>query len=148
MEPIVIEGFPKNRETLVAGQIAEYEGRLLAHIREASLALDGQPLWRPKGVSMPLEALPAVREAVHRLRDVAAPNRLVARIPVGRQEIRIGTRLFNDVFLLDIRRFYQQNGEWLPGKGLSVRGDLIDALTDLVDRLADAARDLSPSVED
>lgn len=148
MEPILVEGFPKNRDTLVAGQIAEYEGRLLAHIREASLGIDGQPVWKSKGVSMPLDAVPAVQEAIHRLKTVAAPNRLVARIPVGRQEIRVGTRLFNDVFLLDVRRFYQQDGEWLPGKGVSVRGDLIDALIDLVDRLADAAESLRKSHEE
>lgn len=147
MEPILVEGFPKNRDTLIAGQIAEFEGRLLAHVREASLGLDGQPVWQKKGVSMPLDALPALQEAVHRLKGIAAPNRLVARIPVGKQEIRIGTRLYNDVFLLDIRRFYQQEGQWLPGRGVSVRGDLIDELIDLVDRLADAARNLQQEPE-
>jgi hypothetical protein len=142
MDPIFVEGFPKNRDTLVAGQISEYEGRILAHIREAGLTLDGEPMWKPKGVAIPLELLPAVKDAVHKLRDVAAPNRVVAKIPVGRQQIWVGTRMYHDVFLLDIRRFRLEDGEWRPGKGVSVRGDLVEPLIDLVDRLAEAAKNL------
>lgn len=142
MDPIVVGAFPKNRTKMVAGEISEFEGTVRAHIRVYTLSVDGGLVPTRQGVSMPLECVSAVRDAVHRLEEVAGPGRLVGEIDVGRQRIRVGTTLFEEQMYLDVRRFYEQGGKWLPTpKGVMVRPELLPHLVALADELAvEAAR--------
>lgn len=140
MEPIVVGAFPKNRTDVVAGEISEFNGNVYAHLRVYKPTFDGGFQPTKQGVAMPLACVPTLREAVHRLAEVMGPNKLTGRIDVGREQIRIGTRLFNDQMYLDIRRFYPSGEAWEPtSKGVMVRPELLDSLIGLVDELAVAA---------
>lgn len=142
MDPIVVGAFPKNRTKMVAGEISEFEGTTRAHIRVYTLGVDGGLVPTRQGVSMPLESVPRVRDAIHRLEEVAGPGRLVGEVDVGHQRIRVGTTLFEEQMYLDVRRFYERNGRWLPTpKGVMLRPELLPHLVALVDGLAvEAAR--------
>lgn len=143
MEPIIVGVFQKNRTKVVAGQIAEFEDKIYAHIRAFSLGIDGGLVATRQGVAMPLTCVPAVRDAVHRLSDVAGPNRVVGKIEMGRDQIWVGTRLYEENMYLDIRRFYEKDGEWhYTAKGVMVAPEKLDALISLVDELAEEAAKL------
>lgn len=143
MEPIIVGAFPKNRTEIVAGEISEFNDVVSAHVRVFKSTVDGGLAHTSKGVALPIACVPALRDAVHALRDVIGPNRITGRIDVGRQQIRVGTVLFNDQMYLDIRRYYESDGKWCPTpKGVMVRPELLDDLTKLVDELAASAGSL------
>ena len=140
MDPIVVGVFPRNRTQVVAGEISEFNDTVHAHIRVLAMTVDGGLAHTRKGVSMPLNCVPAVRDAIHKLADVIGPGRTTGVIDVGREQIRVGTVLFNDLMYLDVRRYFEKGGEWHPtSKGVMVRPQYVDQLIKLADELAVAA---------
>jgi hypothetical protein len=141
MDEIVVEGFPKNATTLVAGFINEHNGHELVHVREMKAALNEGGWIHGKGVALDVGRVWELLDGVRRLRDVGALDQVVARLPVNKDEIRIGVNPFKGNQYAYVRRFYPDgDGGWLPSpKGVSIRTELIDDLIELVEGLAAAA---------
>lgn len=149
MEPVIVGLFLKNRTEAVGGEINEFEGRLYAHVRVFKPGLDGNLHHTRKGVAVPLEDVGQLREVIHRLKDVSGSNRLVGKIDLGRDQIRVGTRLYEGHMYVDVRRFYYDGARWQPtSKGVMLRPELLDQLIDLVDRLAEESERILSSGSD
>lgn len=145
MDDLVVGGFLKNGREMVVGEINAFNDKLYAHLRilVPSAAEEGEWIHTEKGVAVELPLLPAIRDAVHELEDVASNDRVVASIPVGNDEVRIGVQPFKGNTYVYVRRFYRSDGEWHPSpKGVSLRTEHLDELVELVDSLADAAGQL------
>ena len=137
---IVLDGFLKNATQRVVGLIQEYKGQCRAHIRIFVPDEEGKYLPTPKGVSIPLDQLGALRDGLEKLTDVAATNRVVGAISVGKDQIRIGTHTYKGNQYVYVRQHYQKDGEWHPTqKGVDVRTELLDSLVDLAKSLQEAA---------
>jgi hypothetical protein len=140
MSSVVVDGFLKNAAEMVVGEIADFKGKTYAHLRivVASAEEEGEWVRTKKGVSIESDRFHLIREGVQRLYEVASLDRVVSKIPVGRDEIWIGVQPFHRDQYVYVRRFYRDDdGEWQPTqKGVSVRTDRLDDLVDLVDRVA------------
>ena len=93
-------------------------------------------------VPVRIELLPKLQRAVHGLEEVAAREKVVGRIAVGRDEIWVGTHEFRDELYAYLRRYYKdkKNGEWKPTKkGVNVPIALLPELVKLTDQLAEMA---------
>lgn len=142
MDDLVVGGFLKNAREMVVGEINAYNGKVYAHLRilVPSAAEEGEWIHTEKGVAVELPLLSVVQEAVHELENVASNDRVVARIPLGKDEVRVGVQPFKGNTYAYIRRFYKTDGQWRPSpKGVSLRTDCLDDLIQLVDDLVDAA---------
>lgn len=140
MGEMEVPGFPKNPTTRVVGLVNTYNGRRLAHIREMIAAVNETGWIHGPGVAVPVERASELADAVAKLQDVAALEATVAKITLGKDEIRIGTQTYQGHNLVYVRKFFQQGDKWLPTKqGVSVRVTLVDELVELARRLAEAA---------
>lgn len=139
LEPVLFAPFEKNRTEVVAGELGEYQGKTYAHIRVFKASINGF-LRTSKGVSLPMERVSELTQGIRKLADILGPNRLVAKVELGKMQIRIGSRLFNDQMYLDVREFFQHGEEWLPSKkGVMIRPELLDRLIALADELESSA---------
>lgn len=139
-DSIIIEGFPKNATELVIGELNEWNGKRLAHIRTVRPALDEGGWVRGPGVAIEADRIGEILEGVRKLRDVASLDKVVAEIPLGKDAILIGVQPFGGNQYAYVRRFYRsQSGLMATTKGVNVRTEHIDELIELVERLAEAA---------
>ena len=140
MDEFLVPGFGKDPSRKVVGILNTYKGQPLAHIREM-IAADNEAGWRHgPGVAVPAERAGELADAVARLRDVASLDAVVAVMPVGKDQIRVGTQTFQGHNLAFVRKHYLKDGTWLPTKqGVSVRITLVDELIALAARLAEEA---------
>jgi hypothetical protein len=138
---IMVEGFLKNRTTAVVGEINEYKGRVLAHLREVKASVEDGGWVRGPGVALDVGRLWELADAVRRLQDVAGLDRVVAELPVGKDRIRVGIQPFQGNQYAYVRRFFLDgDGEWrATRKGINLRTELIDDLIALVDRMIETA---------
>jgi len=72
-------------------------------------------------------------------------DRLIATVPKNtRQQIRLRLTTFNGRDLVDVRTYYRDGEEWLPGKGLAFGRELacqvFDALRQVLDELPEELR--------
>ena len=134
----IIEGFPKNATEIVVGELNEWNGKRLAHIRTMRPALDEGGWVRGPGVAIEARRIGEILIGVRKLRDVAALDKVVAEIPLGRDAIFIGIQPFQGNQYAYVRRFYKsKHAGWLPTrKGVNVRTEFIDDLIELVEKLA------------
>ncbi len=138
----IIDGFLKSDREMVVGEISDFRGKVYAHLRimVPSAAEEGE--WRrtTKGVAIEASRVRELLEGIRRLPGIASAGRVVASIPVGRDEILVGVDSFRGDAYAYVRRFYKAGNEWKPTpKGVSVRTEFIDELIDLAERLATAA---------
>lgn len=140
MDEIVIEGFPKNRTTVVVGLLNEHNGRLLVHVREMNASVTEAGWVHGRGVALEVDRIWELLDAVKRLEDVAAPDRVVGKIPVGRDQIRIGVQSWRGDLYAYVRRFYPDGDDFKPTQqGVNIKTHLIEDLIALVDRTGEAA---------
>jgi hypothetical protein len=134
----IIEGFPKNPTEVVVGEINEWKGRRLAHIRTMRAAVEEGGWVRGPGVAIDADRVGEILDGVRKLRDVVALDKVVAEIPLEKEAILIGVQPFKGNQYAYIRRFYRsKEGEWAPTKrGVNVRTEFIDELIELVERVA------------
>jgi hypothetical protein len=138
---MVIDGFLKNAREMVVGEISEYKGKQYSHIRimVPSAAEEGEWIRTGKGVAIEVTRFSELRHAILQLQEVAALKRTVARIPVGREEIRVGVESFRGNQYVYVRRFYNIDGDWKPTpKGINIRTDALPDLLHLISRMAAA----------
>jgi len=58
--------------------------------------------------------------------------------PTVREPIKVTLSSFKNAKYLDIRKFYEKEGAWLPTtKGITVSGELFDALLDVLNKHKD-----------
>jgi hypothetical protein len=140
----IIEGFPKNATEIVVGEINEWNGRRLAHIRTMRAALDQGGWVRGPGVAIEASRIGEILDGVRRLRDVAALDKVVAEIPLERDTIRIGVQPFSGNQYAYVRRFYKgKYGDWqATKKGVNIRTEFIDDLIRLVEEISAAVKDI------
>jgi hypothetical protein len=140
-EDIFIEGFPRNATEMVVGEVNEWNGKRLAHVRILRPSVNDGGWIRGSGVAIEASRIHELLEGVRALQEVAALNKTVARIglPDG-EEIHIGVQPFSGNQYAYVRRFYRdRNGDWLPTRrGVNVRTELVDDLVELVERVAEA----------
>ena len=136
----IIEGFPKNATELVVGEVNEWNGKRLAHLRTMRPALDEGGWIRGPGIAIEASRIGEILNGVRKLRDVAALDRVVAEIPLGKDAIRIGVQPFHGNQYAYVRRFYKSQSGWMATtKGVNVRTEFIDDLIELVEKIAEAA---------
>lgn len=58
----------------------------------------------------------------------------------SREVVRVSLTEYKGQDLLDVRAFYQDGGEWKPGKGLALRRDLVTPLRKALQAAEKAAR--------
>lgn len=139
---VVIDSFLKSEREMVVGEISDFKGKTYAHVRIVvpSAADEGEWVYTEKGVGVPLEDLPKLADGIHKLAEVAGRDRVVASLPAGKDEIRIGTNVFRNNQYVFVRRFFQKNGEWYPSpRGISLLTTQLDELVSLMDRLLEEA---------
>jgi hypothetical protein len=127
------------REKLVA-EISLFRDRCYAHLRiyVPSAAVEGEWIRTNKGFAIPVERLPELVEAVRRLREVAS-ERTVAKLDVGREELRVAVRLYRDIQYIDARLYYRGTTDWMPSaKGVTVGVAFLEDFVRLVEVLAEA----------
>jgi hypothetical protein len=143
----VVGGFLKSPTEMVAAYFQPYASKMYAHLRimVPSAEEEGEWVHTVKGVGIRLDQVPQLRDAVKQLLEVAAPNKVVATIPVGKDEIHVGTNTFKGEQYVFVRRFYKgDDGEWRPSpKGVNVHSERVSELVDLVEQLAKAAESFS-----
>lgn len=141
MEDGVIGSFLKNDRELVVGELNTYKGKRYAHIRVlVPSAVDDEWIHTDQGVAVEVGRVGELKTAVDRLTEIASRDVVVARISVGREEIRVGVNTFKSNAYVYVRRFYQKDNEWFPTrKGVSIRVERVDDLVELVEQLAEAA---------
>lgn len=147
---VVISKIRKSSSNEVHVAIREYAGNHFCDVREHFHPED-KPDWLPtkKGVSIPLDLLPAAVDAVEAL---AAKDGLgnVGEIPKGRHtKICFGMREFRKHVYGDVRLFYtddEGSEKWKPGKGVTLPpgllGQLAEALRLAEDYVADNRKTL------
>jgi hypothetical protein len=138
-------GFQKNATEVVVGELNEWNGRRLAHIRTMRAALEEGGWVRGPGVAIDADRIGEILDAVRKLRDVVALDKVVAEIPLEKDAILVGVQPFQGNQYAYVRRFYPSAyAGWLPTrKGVNIRTEFIDDLIDLVERIAEAAGHLA-----
>jgi hypothetical protein len=141
VEDGVVASFLKNDRELVVGELNTYKGKRYAHVRIlVPSAVEDDWIHTENGVAIEADRVDELKSAVGRLSEVASRDIVVGRVPVDREEIRVGVNPFRGEAYAYVRRFYQKKGEWAPTrKGISIRVDLVPELVKLVDALASAA---------
>jgi len=137
----IIDGFLRNAREMVVGEVSDYKGKTYGFLRILVPSAHGDGEWAPAG-GMGIEAarVGELRDAVALLLDSASTDKVVARIPVGREEIHVGLQTFRGEPYAFVRRFYKKGDEWKPGRsGVNVHVDRLEDLMDLLNRLAAAA---------
>ena len=143
----VIGAFLKSATELVAAYVRPYGTKTYAHLRILVPSAEEEGAWvhTKKGIGIQVDQVPALRDGVRRLLDVAAPNKVVATLPAGKDQIRVLTKTFKGEQYLDVRRFFSdKNDEWQPTqKGVTVHAERLSDLVDLVDQLEKGAESFS-----
>jgi hypothetical protein len=136
----VVASFLKNDRELVVGELSTWKGTRYAHVRVlVPSAVDEEWIHTDNGVAVEADRIDELKAAVDKLLEVASRDVVVGRIPVGRDEIRVGVNTFKGNAYAYLRRFYTKGGEWHPTRrGVSVRVEAVGELVDLVREL-DAA---------
>jgi hypothetical protein len=140
MEDGVVASFLKNDRELVAAELNTFKGRRFAHVRIlVPSAVQDEWIHTESGIAIDADRVGELKSAVDRLAEVASRDVVVGRVPVDRDEIRVGVNPFRGEVYAYVRRFYQKKGEWAPTrKGISIRVDLVPELVKLIDALASA----------
>jgi hypothetical protein len=61
--------------------------------------------------------------------------------PSVREPVKVSLSSYKNARYLDIRKFYEKDGEWLPTqKGITLSGDLFDQLLDILNQEKDQIR--------
>ena len=141
MDDGVVASFLKNDRELVVGELNTYNGKRYAHVRIlVPSAVEDDWIRTENGVAIEADRVGELRSAVDKLAEVASRDIVVGRVPIGREEIRVGVNPFRGEAYAYVRRFYQRQGEWAPTRrGISIRVNLVPELVKLVDALASAA---------
>ena len=133
--------FRKNAREAVGVACTEWRGQLRVDVRIYAQAIGEDDLVPTrKGISIPPDIFPAVLEAVRKLGEVMARERLIARIPRNHNtEIRIGVNEFRGQRLIYLRLFLREDSQgeetWKPTqKGVSLRVDLYPRLLDALEK--------------
>ena len=120
-----------NAATEIQVLAQEYSGRCHLHIRQYFLGDDNEFRPTQKGVSLPIEKLEQVLDAVRELREAASTAGTAAVVEKSpREEIRFSVATWQGTTKADIRSYFSKNGmhERQPGKGvrfnLGLLGDL------------------------
>ena len=134
--------FRKNAREAVGVACTEWRGQLRVDVRIYVQAIGEDDLVPTrKGISIPPHIFPAVLEAVRKLGEVMARERLIARIPRdGRSEIRVGVNEFRGQRLIYLRLFLREGDPgqeiWKPTqKGVSLRVDLYPRLLEALEEI-------------
>ena len=141
MDDAFVGGFLKNDRELVGAELGEHDGRVYGHLRIMVPPADPEGEWirTRKGVALPADQIEDLREAVSKLRNVAASEKVVARLPAGREEVWVGVQPFQGNAYAYVRRFFKKGDDWRPtARGVSVRTEMLDDLYELVVKLAQA----------
>lgn len=95
-----------------------FKEKCFLHIREYALTNDNAFVPTPRGVTVPLENLPPVLDAVRDLREASAVEGVVATVAgAGGNEIHFAISRWQGGLKADIRQYFQApTGELLPTK--------------------------------
>jgi hypothetical protein len=140
MSEFIVDGFLKNAREMVVGELSDFQGKQYAHIRIMVPAADGEWIRTAKGVAVEAGRASELQDAIRKLLDVAATDRVVARIPLGsKREIRVGVQPFRGDQYVYVRTYVSTDEGWHPTeKGIHLRTERLNELVDLVDRLVAA----------
>jgi len=122
----VIYHFPKDRTEELVFAFSEFKDQPRVDIRFCKAAV-GEPddlILTQKGINFHRDLLPQIREAVEKIAEIFSTNKVVATIPVGKREIRVGVNEFKGHVLVYVRYFYKdkKSGEMRPDKkGISIK---------------------------
>jgi hypothetical protein len=141
MESYIFEGFLKSETERVVGTIHCFKGRWLADVRvmRPSATTEGEWIPTKAGVSLDVKRIAEVREAVAELSEVAAREKVIAKIPKNRREqVWVGLSDFKGEVLPFIRTFYKAEDDvWKPSpRGVSFRVSQLPDLEELVVEMA------------
>jgi len=140
-DEVVVDGFLRNDQEMVTGTIGEFKGKWMVHIRVfvPSAAEPGEWIRTERGIAVPIDQFPQVRDGVKKLASVVGSNVVVARIPRReREEVRIGVQQFKGNLYVYLRLYFQPGGstEWIPTKkGVNLHTGLLEDLSGLVGRI-------------
>jgi hypothetical protein len=83
-----------------------FNGRLYLHIREYALADTNEFVPTPRGISVPIEKLDEVLDAIRQLRESGDEIGIVSRVPLGAgREVHFAVTSWNGVTKADIRLY-------------------------------------------
>ena len=68
---MLVATFPKNNSQEIRAQLGTYAGRPVASLWVFAATTDGEPVATRYGLSLGVESLPALEDAVHKLREAA-----------------------------------------------------------------------------
>ena len=110
-----------NAATEVRVLSQEYSGRCYLHIRQYFLSDDNDFVPTQKGISIPIENLREVLDAVGELRGLGTNCGTAAVVPKSpREEIRFSVVSWEGMTKADVRSYFSKAGEAerQPGKGV------------------------------
>ena len=145
----IVASFRKSANEVVCIGLNEWRGEtwIFVRIYVPSVDYEGAFIRTKKGVSLPAERYPELREAIENLGDVFSPETVVAALPKSDgAEVRVGFNEYKGHRLIYVRTFLRPSDgaeEWIPTrKGVSLKVDqyprLLDGIRALGERLATA----------
>jgi len=143
----IVARFRKSANEIVCIGLNEWHGetRIFVRIYVASVDYEGAFIRTKKGVSLPANRYPELRDAIESLGEVFSPETVVAALPKGENsEIRVGFNEYKGQRLVFLRTFLRPadgGTEWIPTqKGVSLKVEqyprLLDGIRALGERLA------------
>lgn len=138
-QSIVVDAFQRSRTELIVGSVEPYEGKMLAHLRTAvpDAGQEGEWVRTRKGVAVDIDDFHRVLEALRKLDSVAASKAIGGRVQKNKNmEIRVYLEPFRGDVYCHVRTIYLKDDK--PGKGVSVKAELLPSLIDLAEKIQKA----------
>lgn len=138
-QSIVVDAFQRSRTEMIVGSVEPYEGRMLAHLRTAvpDAGQEGEWVRTRKGIAVEIEEFHRIVEALRRLDSVAATKAIGGRISKSKNmEIRVYLEPFKGEIYCHVRTIYLKDDR--PGKGVSVKAELLPSLIELAEKVQKA----------
>ncbi len=136
---IVVDAFQRSRTELIIGSVEPYEGEMLAHLRTAipDAGQEGEWVRTRKGIAVDIAEFYRILEALRKLNSVAATKAIGGRVQRNKNmEIRVYLEPFRGDVYCHVRTIYLRDDK--PGKGVSVKAELLPSLIDLAEKIQKA----------
>ena len=136
---IVVDAFQRSRTELIIGSVEPYEGEMLAHLRTAipDAGQEGEWVRTRKGIAVDIAEFYRILEALRKLNSVAATKAIGGRVQRNKNmEIRVYLEPFRGDVYCHVRTIYLRDDK--PGKGMSVKAELLPSLIDLAEKIQKA----------